>query len=228
MPPEGSTQPPREILKRHYPILPLKLRQGHHINRIPRTSFQKRPIRPLAGTKLAPNAQKRINQNPPKRWVIRIRHPEHAIPHRTILHASRRPRAPSAHLVDHRHNVRLAFPLGGRPLGNRFVLLNLAVHITRYCRGIFNHGRSIEPPNSPTFSTRRSEKSTESRQSATHPENSPLPFEESARSTHHALFPLFSRQDQILRHPVSKRPVFPFVLDQVNDNILWPKAGILL
>jgi hypothetical protein len=92
--------------------------------------------------------------------MVPIRHPEHAIRHRTILHASRRPRAPRAHLVDHRHNMRLAFPLGRRPLGNRLILLDLAIHITRHCRGIFSHRRSIEPPNSPTFSTHRAAKST--------------------------------------------------------------------
>jgi hypothetical protein len=75
--------------------------------------------------------------------MIHIRHPEHAIRHRTILHASRRPRATGAHLVDHRHNMRLAFPLGSRPLGNRLALLNLAVHITRHCRGIFSHASSM-------------------------------------------------------------------------------------
>jgi len=166
-----ASPPNHIILKRHHPILPLKLRQRHHINRIPRTPLQKRPIRPLASTKFAPNAQKRIHQNPPKRRMLAIRHPEHAIRHRAILHASGRPRASRAHLVDHRHNVRLAFPLGSSPLGNRLILLNLAIHITRHCRGIFSHARSIEPPNSPTFSTPRAGKSTESRCSAIRPEN---------------------------------------------------------
>jgi hypothetical protein len=130
-------------LKRHHPILPLKLGQRHHINRVPRAPLQKRSIRPLAGTKLAPDAQKRIHQNPPKRRMVPIRHPEHAICDRTILHASRGPRAPRTHLVDHRHDMRLPFPLRSSPLGNRLALLNLAVHITRHCRGIFSHARSM-------------------------------------------------------------------------------------
>jgi hypothetical protein len=120
--------------------------------------------------------------------MLPIRHPEHAIRHRTILHASRRPRAPSTHLVDHRHNMRLAFPFGSRPLGNRLILLNLAIHITRHCRGIFSHGRSIEPPNSPTFSTPRAGKSTESRCSAIRPENRRCRFSGSA---HHRNTPYF-------------------------------------
>ena len=115
--------------KRQRPLLRLKLRQRNQVNRIPRAAFQKSPIRPLARTQFASDAQKRIHNNPPHRRMIRIRSPEHAIFHRAIIHARRRSRASRAALVDHSQNMRLALPLVVSPRRPRLFLLHLTRNI---------------------------------------------------------------------------------------------------
>ena len=154
----STTRDPNTASPRTSPQTPPKAPYQSH----PKGSLPERSIRPLAGAQLAPDTQKRVHQNPSKRRMIRVRHPEHALRHWTIFHACRRPRASRAHLVDHRDDVRLAFPLRRRPLGNGLALLDLTVHISRHCRGIFSHSRSVNSPNSPTFSLHRAGKSTPS------------------------------------------------------------------
>jgi hypothetical protein len=49
-----------------------ELRKRYHIDRVPRTSFQECPIRPLACAKLASDAEQGIDDDPPKRGVVEV------------------------------------------------------------------------------------------------------------------------------------------------------------
>jgi hypothetical protein len=129
---------------RHRAVRALKFRQGHHIDRVPRASFQKCAIRPLAGAQFASNAQNRIHHDLAERWMLLIRHPEHAIRHRTILHARRRPRTTRAHFIDYCDDMRLAFAASGRSFGNRVAFLYLAVHELRDIQGKLSQ-RTLRP-----------------------------------------------------------------------------------
>src|SRR5215216_4598276 len=68
----------------------------YHLDRVPRTAIEKRPIRTFAGALLATDAQVRIDFDAPKRRMIFIRHPEHARFNRTVLDTCRRPGAACA------------------------------------------------------------------------------------------------------------------------------------
>ena len=85
-------------LNRHHSHFFFHLSRIDHHYGIPRTSIEEAPIRTFAEALLAPNAKRRIYLNPSKRRIILVRHPEHAVFDRAILHAGRRARAPSAAL----------------------------------------------------------------------------------------------------------------------------------
>jgi len=84
------------LSKRHRPISSLKLRQRHHVNRIPRAAFQERAIRTLTGTEFAPDAKQGIDDNTPKRRMILVRRPIHAVGNRAVLDTCWRPCATRA------------------------------------------------------------------------------------------------------------------------------------
>src|SRR5271156_5725429 len=126
-------------LEGHCAVLRLKFRQRDHINRIPRTAFEKSSIRPFARAEFAADAKYRVHHNPAKWCVLFIRHPEHAFSHGAIVDARRRSGATRAHLVDYGNDVRLALPFLGVPLRNRVELFDVAVDEPRYVQGSFSH-----------------------------------------------------------------------------------------
>ena len=132
------------LLKRHRPIFALKLRQRHHINRVPRTAFEESAIGTFAGAKFAPDAQQGIDDNPPEWRMIEVRRPIHAFRNRAVLDACRRPGTPGAALIDYGKNVRLALTLSRRARGNRLVLDD------RSCLKLFNTRSAIRHENPPT------------------------------------------------------------------------------
>src|SRR6185369_13226662 len=67
-----------------------------HLDRVPRTAIEKRPIRTFARTLLTPDAQVRIDFDAPERRMIFVRHPEHACFNRTVLDTRRGSGAASA------------------------------------------------------------------------------------------------------------------------------------
>ncbi len=69
---------------------------GYHFDRVPRTAIEKRPVRAFGGALLAANTKVRIYFDSTKRWMVLVRHPEHAGFNRTILDARRRSGAASA------------------------------------------------------------------------------------------------------------------------------------
>src|SRR6202158_1802754 len=81
---------------RHCPDGLFDFRDIHHHDGVPRAAIQEASVRPLAEALLASDAQNRIHLDAPKRKIILVRHPEHAVFHRAILHASRRARAARA------------------------------------------------------------------------------------------------------------------------------------
>ena len=82
---------------------------GHHFDRIPGTTVEKGAVRTFADALLAADTQIRINFNSSERWVILVRHPEHAGFDRTILDASWRARAAGATVGGDRKNTRPLF-----------------------------------------------------------------------------------------------------------------------
>src|SRR5579864_8784249 len=89
-------------LNRHRSHFLLHLSRVYHNNGVPRAPIQEASIRPLADALLAADAENRIYLNSPKRRIVFIRHPEHAVFYRTILHASRRAGTTRAALGDDR------------------------------------------------------------------------------------------------------------------------------
>jgi len=120
-------------------LLRFKLRNRHHIDSVPRAALEKGAVGAFAGAQFAADAQQRIDDNPAKRRVVRVRAPEHAIFHRAILDARRRTRAARAILIDHRENVRLALALIGLAAGPRGVLDHLAADVLLNARACVCH-----------------------------------------------------------------------------------------
>src|ERR1043165_3653860 len=60
---------------------------GDHLDRVPRTAIEKRPVWSFAGALLTTNAEVRIDFDSSERRVVLIRHPEHARLDRAILDA---------------------------------------------------------------------------------------------------------------------------------------------
>jgi len=109
-------------LERQRPICALELRQGNHINRIPRATLEKRAIRPFAGAEFASDAQQGIDDDATERGMVLVRRPIHALGHRTVFNAGGRSRAPRAAFIDYCKYVRLTLALSRRSGGNRRLL----------------------------------------------------------------------------------------------------------
>ena len=63
---------------------------GYHVDRVPRTAIEKRPIRALAGALLTADTEIWVDFDSSKRRMVIIRHPEHTGFNRTILDTRRR------------------------------------------------------------------------------------------------------------------------------------------
>ena len=61
----------------------------NHLDGVPGTAVEKRPVGAFANALLATNAQIRINFYAPERWVIFVRHPKHTRLDRTIFDTGR-------------------------------------------------------------------------------------------------------------------------------------------
>src|SRR5882762_4944461 len=107
-----------------------------HDDGVPRAAIQEAAVRTLAEALLAPNALDGINLDAPERRIVLVRHPEHAIFHRTVLHAGRRPRAAGTALRNNGKFLRLLLACGGDTLGAG-LLLQLVRH---HSRGFDNVG----------------------------------------------------------------------------------------
>lgn len=79
----------RQDLVRHRPDFFFDFRDIHHDDGIPRAAVQEAAVRTFTEALLAADAQNRINLDAPERRVVLVRHPEHAILDRAILHARR-------------------------------------------------------------------------------------------------------------------------------------------
>src|ERR1700722_6057118 len=71
----------------HRPDFFFHLNCIHHPDGVPRTAIQKATVRTLAEALLAADAQDGIDCDAAKRRAVFVRHPEHAVFHRTIFHA---------------------------------------------------------------------------------------------------------------------------------------------
>ena len=97
----------------------------HHHDGVPGTAVQETAVRTLAEALLAANAQDRVNLDAPERRIVLVRDPEHAVFHRAVLHASRRPGATGAALRYDRQFFGLLLAGEGNPLraGLKFLLV---------------------------------------------------------------------------------------------------------
>src|SRR5712671_597869 len=90
--------PGREISVRHRTDFFFDLGNIHHDDGVPRAAIQEAAVRTFTEALLAPDALEGVNLDAPERRVVFVRHPEHAVFHRTVLDASRRSRAAGAAL----------------------------------------------------------------------------------------------------------------------------------
>src|SRR6185437_15162921 len=90
----------------------------YHGDGVPRTAVEERAVRALAGALLAADAQDRVHLDAAVRRVILIGHPEHAVFHRAVFHASGRTGATGATLGDYRQLFRLFLAGSDNALGS--------------------------------------------------------------------------------------------------------------
>src|SRR5712691_7131454 len=98
-----------------------------HDDGIPRAAIQEAPVRAFAEALLAAYALDGIDLDAPERRIVLVRHPEHAVFHRAVFHASRRSRATGAALGDDGKFFRLLFARECNSLGAR-LLFKLVGH----------------------------------------------------------------------------------------------------
>ena len=80
----------------------------HHLDRVPRTTVEKRAVGTLGGALLAADAEIRIYFDSAERWMVFIGHPKHTGFNRTVLDTRRRSRAARAAI---RGDCEYAWPL---------------------------------------------------------------------------------------------------------------------
>ena len=88
-------------LKRHDSHFLLHLNRIHHYDRIPGAAIEETAIWTFADTLFAADAENWVNLNASKRWMVFIRHPEHAVFHRAIFDTGGRAGAARAALGDY-------------------------------------------------------------------------------------------------------------------------------
>src|SRR5216683_2904788 len=125
-------------------------RDVHHHDGVPRAAVQEASVRSLAEALLASDAQDGIDLDAPKRIIILVRHPEHAVFHRAIFHARRRPRAARAAFRDDRKFLWFFLARGGDPFGARLVLLLVGHHSSGLRHFTLGHEPRLSP-RSPSF-----------------------------------------------------------------------------
>src|SRR5713226_550355 len=99
-----------------------------HDDGVPRAAIQEAAVRAFTEALLAPDALEGVNLDASERRIVLVRHPEHAIFHRAVLHASRRSRATRAALGDYGQFLRLFLACGGNTLRARFKFLVVGHH----------------------------------------------------------------------------------------------------
>src|SRR5712691_2413301 len=129
--------PRRENSVRHRSDFFFDLGNIDHDDGVPWAAIQEAAVRTLAKALLAPDALDGINLDAAKRRIVLVRHPEHAIFHRTVLHAGGRSRATGAALGDDGKFFRLLFARECNSLGAR-LLFQLVGH---HSWGFDNFGR---------------------------------------------------------------------------------------
>src|SRR6267154_3813496 len=115
----------------------------HHYG-IPGATVQEASVRALAYTLLASNAQDCIDLDAPKRIIIFVGHPEHAVFHRAILHACGRTGTAGAALGDDSKFFWFFLARSGDPFGARLVLLLVRHHPGGFrCFTLGGHGPRV-------------------------------------------------------------------------------------
>jgi hypothetical protein len=99
-----------------------------HDDRVPGTTIEEAAVRPLAQAFLAADAENGIDRDAAKRRMIFVRHPEHAVFHRTIFNARRRAGASGAALGDDGQLFGLFLARSGQTLRSGFELLVVRNH----------------------------------------------------------------------------------------------------
>src|SRR5260370_1458566 len=125
---EARTQQNLDRSIRHRSNHFFHFRDVHHHDGVPRTAVQEASVRALAEALLASETQDGIHVDAPKRIMILVRHPEHAVFHRAIFHARRRPRAARAALGDDRKFFWFFLAWRGDAFGAGLLLLLVRHH----------------------------------------------------------------------------------------------------
>src|SRR5215212_7127730 len=86
----------RRSVGKNDPVDSLPIISGHHLDRVPRTTIEKRAVRSFAGALLTTNTEIWIDFDSSKRRMVVVRHPEHTGLNRTILDTCRRSGAAGA------------------------------------------------------------------------------------------------------------------------------------
>jgi hypothetical protein len=88
-----------------------------HVDGVPGTAVEIRPFRSFAGAELAADTEQRVHFDAPKRRVVCIWNPDHAVLHWAIVHTGGRTGTTGARLIDDGDQCRLALasiiPLDG-------------------------------------------------------------------------------------------------------------------
>src|SRR5713101_1887859 len=87
-----------------------------HDDGVPRAAIQEAADGALTEALLTADALDGVNLDAPERRIVLVRHPEHAIFHRAVLHARRRSRATGAALRDYGQFFGLLLAAGGDSL----------------------------------------------------------------------------------------------------------------
>ncbi len=99
-----------------------ELRQWDQVNGIPRTALEEHSVGTFAGAEFTADTEKRVHFDASKGRMIRVRNPVHAVFHRAIFHACRRPGTARAIFQYDGDNMRLALAFVRRAVGFRLLL----------------------------------------------------------------------------------------------------------
>src|SRR6266849_6984982 len=113
---------------RHRSDFLFDFRDIHHDDGIPRAAIQEAAVRTFTEALFAPDALEGVNLDAPERRIVLVRHPEHAIFHRTIFNAGRRSSAAGAALRNNGQFFWLLLARGGDTLRAGFKLLLVGHH----------------------------------------------------------------------------------------------------
>ncbi len=120
-----------ENLERHYADFGFDFRSVDHYDGIPGAAVQEASIGAFAEAFFAADAKNRVDLNSSEWRMVLVRHPEHAIFHRTVLDAGRRSGASSTAFGDYGQLFGFLFTWRGQALG-----AGLELHLIRNHPGI--------------------------------------------------------------------------------------------